>query len=82
MLLLAGLIGDAVLTTSAFTTCVRIQDPVNQWIADPESQPIQLSIPITVIEDGFPGLVPKGVGIKDGSVRPVHTVVENAIQGA
>ena len=82
MLLLAGLIGDAVLTTSAFATCVRIQDPVSQWIAHPESQPIQLSLPITEIEDHFPALVPKGVGIKDRCIRPVHTVVENAIQGA
>lgn len=80
MLILAGLIGGAVLATSAFTTYFRSQDPVNQCIDDPESQPFQLSIPITVIEDGFPALVPKGVGTKDGCIRPVHTVVENVIQ--
>jgi hypothetical protein len=74
------LIGGAVLATSAFTTYFRSQDPVNQCIDDPESQPFQLSIPITVIEDGFPALVPKGVGTKDGCIRPVHTVVENVIQ--
>ena len=80
MLILTGLIGGAVLATSAFTTYFRSQDPVNQCIDDPESQPFQLSIPITVIEDGFPALVPKGVGTKDGCIRPVHTVVENVIQ--
>ena len=80
MLILAGLIGGAVLATSAFTTYFRSQDPVNQCIDDPESQSFQLSIPITVIEDGFPALVPKGVGTEDGCIRPVHTVVENVIQ--
>jgi hypothetical protein len=80
MLILAGLIGGAVLATSAFTTYFRSQDPVNQCIEHPESQPFQLSVAITVIEDGYPALVPKGVGIKDGCIRPVHTVVENAIQ--
>jgi hypothetical protein len=80
MLILAGLIGGAVLATSAFTMYFRSQDPVNQCIDDPESQPFQLSVPITAIEDGFPALVPKGVGIEDGCVRPVHTVEENVIQ--
>ena len=80
MLILAGLIGGAVLVTSAFTTYFRSQDPVNQCINDPESQPFQVSVPITVIEDGFPGLVPKGVGVEDGCIRPVHTVEENVIQ--
>ena len=80
MLILAGLIGGAVLATSAFTTYFRSQDPVNQCINNPESQPFQLSIPITVIENGFPAIVPKGVGIKDGCIRPVHTVEENVIQ--
>jgi hypothetical protein len=80
MLILAGLIGGAVLATSAFTTYFRSQDPVNQCINNPESQPFQLYIPITVIENGFPAVVPKGVGIKDGCIRPVHTVEENVIQ--
>jgi hypothetical protein len=80
MLILAGLIGGAVLATSALTTYFRSQDPVNQCIDDPESQPFQLSVPVTVIEDGFPALVPKGVGIEDGCIRPVHTVEENVIQ--
>ena len=80
MLILAGLIGGAVLATSAFTTYFRSQDPVNQCIDGPESQPFQLIVPITVIEDGFPAIVPKGVGIEDGCIRPVHTVEENVIQ--
>src|SRR5919106_6010233 len=80
MLVLAGLIGGSVLATSAFTAYFRSQDPINQCIEDPQSQPFQLSVPITVIEDGFPALVPKGVGIKDDCIRPVHTVVENVIQ--
>jgi hypothetical protein len=80
MLILAGLIGGAVLATSAFTTHFRSQDPVNQCIDGPESQPFQLSVPITVIEDGLPAIVPKGVGIEDGCIRPVHTVEENVIQ--
>jgi hypothetical protein len=80
MLILAGLIGGAVLATSAFTTYFRSQDPVNQCVDNPDSQPFQLSVPITVIEDGFPALVPKGVGIKDGCIRPVHSVEENVIQ--
>jgi hypothetical protein len=82
MLMLAVLIGGAVLATSAFTTYFRSQDPVNQCIHDPQSQPFQLSVPITATEDGFPALVPKGVGIENDCIRPVHTVVENVIQVA
>lgn len=82
MIVLAGLIGGAVLATSAFTTYFRSQDPINQCINDPESQPFQISVPVTVIEDGFPAIIPKGVGIKDGCIRPVHTVEENVIHVA
>jgi hypothetical protein len=80
MIILAGLVGGAVLATSAITNYFRSQDPVNQCINDPESQPFQLAVPVSVIEDGIPALVPKGVGIKDGCIRPVHTVEENVIQ--
>jgi hypothetical protein len=80
MIILAGLVGGAVLATSAITNYFRSQDPVNQCINDPESQPFQLAVPVSVIEDGIPALVPKGVGIKDGCIRPVHTVQENVIQ--
>src|SRR5215217_1433424 len=79
MILLACLIGGAVLATSAFTNYFRSQDPINQCINDPESQPFQLAVPVTVKEDGVPALVPKGVGIKDGCIRPVHTLEENVI---
>lgn len=80
MLVLAGLIGGAVLVTSASTAYFRSQDPVNQCIEDPESQPFQLSVSITVTEDGFPGRVPEGIRIADDCIRPVHTVEENIIQ--
>jgi hypothetical protein len=79
MIILAGLIGGAVLATSAFTNYFRSQDPINQCINDPESQRFQLAVPVTVKEDGVPALVPKGVGIKDGCIRPVHTLEENVI---
>jgi hypothetical protein len=80
MLVLAGLIGGAVLVTSASTAYFRAQDPVNQCIEDPGSQPFQLSVSINVTEDGFPARVPEGIGIADDCIRPVHTVEENIIQ--
>ena len=82
MLILAGLIGSAVLGTAAFTMYFRSQDPVNQCIDEPESQPFQLSVPVTVIEDGIPALVPRGIGIEDNCIRPVHTIEENLIHVA
>ena len=80
MLILAGLIGGAVLVTSASSAYFRSQDPVNQCIEDLESQPFQLSVPITVTEDGLPARVPEGIGITDDCIRPVHTALENIIQ--
>lgn len=80
MLVLAALIGGSVLATSAFTAYFRSQDPVNQCIQDPASLPFQLSVPITVIEDGFPARVPEGIGIADDCIRPIYTVEENLIQ--
>jgi hypothetical protein len=85
MMILAGLIGGAVFGTAAFSMYFRSQDPVNQCIDDPESQSFQLSVPVTVIEDGFAALVPRGVGIEDNNnscIRPVHTVEENVIHVA
>lgn len=82
MLVLAALIGGAVLATAALSTYFRSQDPVNQCIENPESQPFQLSVPVTVIEDGFPALVPRGIGIDDNCIRPVHTLQENVIHVA
>ncbi len=80
MLVLAALIGGSVLATSAFTAYFRSQDPVNQCVQDPGSQPFQLSVPITAIEDGFPASVPEGIGIANNCIRPVHTIEENVIR--
>ncbi len=80
MLVLAGLIGGAVLVTSESTAYFRSQDPVNHCIEDLESQPFQLPVPITVTEDGFPARVPEGIGITNDCIRPVHTIEEYIIQ--
>lgn len=82
MVVLAALIGGAIFATAALSIYFRSQDPVNQCIEDPTSQPFQLSIPITVTEDGFPALVPRGIGIDDNCIRPVHTLQENVIHVA
>jgi hypothetical protein len=82
MLVLAALVGGAVIVTVAITSYFRSQDPVNQCIGDPNSQPFQLSIPVTVTEDGTPAVVRKGVGIENGCTRPVHTLEENVIHVA
>jgi hypothetical protein len=82
MLVLAALIGGAVLATSALTNYFRMQNPVNQCIDDPASQPFQLSVPVSVTEDGSPALVPEGVGISENCIRPVHTLEENVIHVA
>ena len=82
MLVLAVLIGGAVLATAAISTYFRSQDPVNQCISDPATQPFQLSVPVTVTENGSPALVPKGVAITQNCTRPVHTLKENVIHVA
>jgi hypothetical protein len=83
MLILAALIGVAVFGTAALTNFYRSQDPVNQCIENPKSQPFQMTIPLNAIEDGFPALVPTGVGIEDnGCIRPVHTLENNEIHVA
>jgi hypothetical protein len=82
MLVLAGLVGGAVLVTATLSTYFRSQDPVNQCIENPELQPFQLSVPVTVIEDDIPALVPTGIGIDDNCIRPVHTLQENVIHVA
>ena len=59
----------------------RSQDPLNSYIDNPESPPSELSLPINLIDEGFPAVVPQGVGNKDDLyIRPVDTVVENVIQ--
>jgi hypothetical protein len=82
MLVLAVLIGGAVLATAAISTYFRSQDPVNQCISDPATQSFQLSVPITVTENGSPAVVPEGVAITHNCTRPVHTLEENVIHVA
>ena len=82
MLVLAVLIGGAVLATAAISTYFRSQDPVNQCISDPATQPFQLSVPISVTENGSPAVVPEGVAITHNCTRPVHTLEENVIHVA
>ncbi len=82
MLTLAALIGGAVLATAAITTYLRGQDPVNQCIGDPNSEPYQVTVPIALTVDGAPGNVPENVGISETCTRPVHTLEENVIHVA
>jgi hypothetical protein len=82
MLVLAVLIGGAVLATAAISTYFRSQDAVNQCISDPATQPFQLSVPVTATENGSPAVVPEGVGITHNCTRPVHTLEENVIHVA
>lgn len=77
--ILAAIVAGAGLGTMAISGYFRSQDPIYQCIDNPTRQPYQLSVPITAIEDGFPALVPRGVGIEDGCTRPVHTLEENVI---
>jgi hypothetical protein len=79
---LAAIVAGAGLGTMAITGYFRGQDPIYQCIDNPATQPYQLSVPITVFEDGFPALVPSGVGIEDSCTRPVHTLEANVIHVA
>lgn len=81
MFLLAGLVGAAVILTALATSYFRGQDPVNQCIRDPLDQPFQLSVPITVTENGISATV-RGVGISEDCIRPVHTLQDNVIHVA
>ena len=82
MLVLAMVIGGDVLATAAISAYFRSQDPVNQCISDPATQPFQLSVPVTVTENGAPAVVPEGVAITHNCTRPVHTLEENVIHVA
>jgi hypothetical protein len=81
MLVLAALLGASVVLTALATSYFRGQDPVNQCISNPTSQPYQLTIPIEVYENGIPATV-KDVGLEENCIRPVHTLEENAIHVA
>ncbi len=77
--ILAVIVVGAGLGTLAITSYFRSQDPIYQCIDNPKEQPYQLSVPIAVTENGFPVIVPKGVGIENNCIRPVHTFEENVI---
>lgn len=77
--ILAAIVVAAGLGTMAITGYFRSQDPIYQCIDNPTEQPYQLSVPITVTEDGFPATVRRGVGIEGNCVWPVHTLEENVI---
>lgn len=76
---LAAIVIGAGLGTVALTGYFRSQDPIYQCIENPEQQPYQISVLITVTEDGFPARVPAGVGIEDSCIRPIHTLEQNVI---
>jgi hypothetical protein len=80
--ILAAIVAGAGLGTMAITGYFRGQDPIYQCIDNPSRQPYQVSVTITVLEDGFPALVPSGVGIDNTCIRPVHTLEENVIHVA
>ena len=77
--ILAGVVVTAGLGTMTITGYFRSQDPIYQCIDNPKGQPFQLSVPVNVTVDGFPAIVPAGVGIEENCIRPVHTLEENVI---
>lgn len=81
MLTLAALVGVSVVLTTVVTSYFRGQDPVNQCISDPATQPYQVSVPLTVYEDGVLSTV-RDVGMTEDCIRPVHTLVDDVIHVA
>ena len=81
MLTLAALVGVSVVLTTVVTSYFRGQDPVNQCISDPATQPYQVSVPLTVYEDGVLSTV-RDVGMTEDCIRPVHTLVDDVIHFA
>jgi hypothetical protein len=77
--MLAAIVVVAGLGTVTITSYFRSQDPIYQCIDNPTEKTYQLSVPIAVTENGFPVIVPKGVGIENDCIRPVHTLEENVI---
>ncbi len=80
--LLVVVVVGAGAATMTLTDYFRSQDPIYQCIGDPRSQPYQLSVPVTVTEDGLPVRVPSGVGITEDCTLPVHTLEEGVIHVA
>jgi hypothetical protein len=74
MITLAVLVLGAGLATNFILGYLRSQDPIYQCIEDPNSQPFQLSIPITVARDGNNVAVPAGIGMNNNCIRPLHTL--------
>lgn len=79
MALLAGVVISAGFGTKAVTDYLHSRDPIYQCVKDPLAQPYQLTVHISVTQDGLPVVVPKGVGIKNGCTLPVHTLEDNII---
>jgi hypothetical protein len=86
MITLAILVLGAGLATNFILGYLRSQNPIYQCIKDPNSQPFQLSIPITVARDGTNVAVPAGIGMNNNNnnncIRPVHTLEPNVIHVA
>lgn len=82
MIILVVVVVGAGAATMAVTGYFRDRDPIYQCIGDPRSQPYQLSVPITVTEDGLSVRVPSGIGITSDCTLPVHTLDEGVIHVA
>lgn len=82
MVVLAAVVVIAGSATKAVTDYLHSRDPVYRCIGDPLSQPYQVSVPVSVTEDGVPAVVQKGIGITSQCTRPVHTLSENVIHVA
>jgi hypothetical protein len=81
MITLAIAVLGAGLATNFILGYLRTQDPIYQCIKDPNSQPFQLSIPITVTHNGNNVAVPAGIGMNN-CIRPVHAIEPNVIHVA
>lgn len=79
MITLAIAVLGAGLATNFILGYLRTQDPIYQCIKDPNSQPFQLSIPITVTRNSNNVAVPAGIGMNNNCLRPVHTIEPNVI---
>lgn len=82
MITLAIAVLGAGLATNFILGYLRTQDPIYQCIKDPNSQPFQLSIPITITRNGNNVAVPAGIGMNNNCIRPVHTIEPNVIHVA
>ena len=82
MVTLAILVLGAGLATNFILGYLRSPNPIYQCIKDPNSQPFQLSIPITVFRNGSNVAVPAGIGMNNNCTRPMHTLEPNVIHVA